>query len=216
MHSNKQTDQQPFWVDEEATPAFPPESIRSFILVIRILINITIWLILAGFLLIIWLSISKLLGLILTVTLLAAIAQGLILYHRRKNMTDETADIQEQAREMTGAELMGSAVHVAGDPNLEPNQPVVLALIKNNLVIYPYASAVILDQINIHHIEKIQTVVYDEDRIPHVDVIDPTAQALQLEIITQGKSWRCLFSRMRQVRAIDWYHAIQKVKVREN
>jgi hypothetical protein len=53
---------------------------------------------------------------------------------------------------------------------------------------------------------------YDDERVPHIDVIDSAAQALQVTVAANGKEYTCLFRRLRKVRAIDWYHAIQKAK----
>lgn len=213
MNPEKTTDQQPFWVDKELIPTFTPRSIRNFNRIIIIYFNVIMWLIAVGSILVIWLSTSSVIALVIIIAFLASITVGLIQRRRNKHTNDLTIAIQDRARELTGAELIGSAIHVAGHPSLEPNQAVVLAFVRDTLIFYPYDNAIVLDQINVRDIETLQTVVYDEDRIPHIDVIDPTAQALQLGINRQGNRWGCLFTRMRSVRAIEWYHAIQKAKV---
>ena len=211
--SEKLTDQEPFWVDEQIARTFRSHSITKFSRTIRIYNTIFHWLVFVGLVLIVWFYMSKLLALVIAFMLLAAIVLGYIQTRRNKSVTDHAKLIQKRAREHTGADLIGSAVHVAGYPKLEQNQPVVLALTKNALVIYPYDKPNVLDKIDTREIDAIQTVVYDEDRIPHIEVIDPCSQALQLRITRQDISWQCLFNRMRSVRPIDWYHAIQKAKV---
>ena len=213
VNHQRPTNQQPFWVDEQITPTFTPRSTSVFSRVIIIYLNVILWLVLVSIVLIIWFSISQLLALAIIILLLASIIFGYARARRSKSLTEQIIFIQKQARELTGAELIGSAVHVAGHPNLEPKQPVVLVLRENTLVIYPFDKPIVSDEINVRDIETIQTVVYDEDRIPHVDVIDPTAQALQLRIVRHDKNWQCLLNQMRSIRPIDWYHAIQKAKV---
>jgi hypothetical protein len=147
----------------------------------------------------------------------AALA-GLLLYRgyvrkRRNNAEIATAkSIQERARELTRAEHIGSAIHTAGHPLLSQNQPIVMALRGDRLSIYTYESFNPIDTILISQIDKLQTVVYDRDRIPHVEVIDKTAQALQLVLRVNGKEFVTLFRRFRNLKAIDWYHAIQKAR----
>ena len=71
-----------------------------------------------------------------------------------------------------------------------------------------------IDRISIQDIKALKTVVYDDDRIPHTEVIDSAAQALQLEFIWMSKECTCLFRRMRKVRPIDWYHSIQQRRLK--
>ena len=80
--------------------------------------------------------------------------------------------------------------------------------------IHSYQSQVALDEIPVSAIMAAHTVVYDEDRIPHIEVIDNTAQALQIEYRAQGQVWTCLFRRMKKARPIDWHHAIQRARYR--
>jgi hypothetical protein len=56
-------------------------------------------------------------------------------------------------------------------------------------------------------------VVYDDERVAHIDVIDSAAQALQLEFLWRGEKCACLFRRMINPRPIDWYDAIQKARL---
>jgi hypothetical protein len=104
-------------------------------------------------------------------------------------------------------------VHVAGHPQLEREQNVLLALTFPNLSVYSYETDQALVIMPLEQIVSIQTVVYDEDRIPHVDVVDSTAQALQLILKYNEQEVACLFRRMKKVRPIDWYHAIQRARV---
>jgi len=141
-----------------------------------------------------------------------AVIIGLIRRKRVLETVNQVRQIQAHAKEVTRAEVIGSAVHVAGHPALEREQPVVLALKGEMLSIYSYQSQEALDEIPVCEIQAARTVVYDEDRIPHVEVIDNTAQALQIEFRNQGKIWTCLFRRMKKTRPIDWHHAIQQAR----
>jgi hypothetical protein len=52
--------------------------------------------------------------------------------------------------------------------------------------------------------------VYDDERIPHIEAVDSTAQALQITFLREGKQFSALLRRMKKVRPIDWYHLLQK------
>ena len=101
-------------------------------------------------------------------------------------------------------------IHLAGHPFLSRDQPVVLALANGSLSIYDYASAIPLDTLSPADLLAVPTVVYDDDRVPHLEAIDSAAQAIQLEFTRSGKTWTCLFHHMQKLRPIDWYHAIQQ------
>jgi hypothetical protein len=101
---------------------------------------------------------------------------------RRKLILQEISQIQQRAREKTGASLIGSAVHVAGHPRLEREQNVVLALTPTGIQIYSYESDQPVDTISFEQIAAVHTVVYDDERTPHLDTVDSTAQALQLTL----------------------------------
>ncbi len=132
---------------------------------------------------------------------------------RQKQTLVSAAEIQQLAKERTGASTIGSAIHTAGHPLLQPNQPVVLALKENSLSIYSYQSAEPLDTILLADFQAIELVTYDDDGVPHVGVVDSTAQALQVEFRLRGQVCKCLFRRMYKVRAVGWYQAIQAARV---
>jgi hypothetical protein len=69
-----------------------------------------------------------------------------------------------------------------------------------------------LDAIPIQDIDSVKTVVYDDDRTPHDNVIDPAAQALVITFIRDGLLCSSLFRRMLKTRPIDWYHALEKAR----
>ena len=119
-------------------------------------------------------------------------------------------EIQQRARERTGASTIGSAVHVAGHPLLSRDQPVVIALRDDQLSFFDYQGPNPIDTLPLRNLQTIHTVVYDEERVPHVEVIDSAAQALQLTFVWREQTCTCLFRQMRKVRPIDWYHAIQQ------
>ncbi len=120
--------------------------------------------------------------------------------------------IQEKARQQSGASVIGSAVHVAGHPLLNRDQEVVLALTPEGLKIFSYEDVHPIDILSVNHIEDLHTVTYDDERIPHTDVINSTAQALQFTYKVNDREYTCLFRRMRKVHPIDWYHELQKAR----
>jgi hypothetical protein len=135
---------------------------------------------------------------------------------RRKLILQEISQIQQRAREKTGASLIGSAVHVAGHPRLEREQKVVLALTPTGIQVFSYESDQLVDTISFEQIAAVHTVVYDDERTPHLDTVDSTAQALQLTLKYGNGEFDCLLRRMRKARPIDWYHAIQKNRIQVN
>jgi len=121
--------------------------------------------------------------------------------------------IQSLAKERTGADYLGSAVHTAGHPLLQVNQPVVLALKDFELSIYGYDSSTPIDTLSVNELQAVNPVVFDDDYIPHIGVIDNTAQALQISFQRQNIDCICSFRRMYKVRPIEWFHAIQKARL---
>lgn len=132
---------------------------------------------------------------------------------RRNLLAAEIHEIQEKAKLETHAHDIGSAVHVAGHPVLGRDQAVVLALTDGYLSIFSYDGPTPIDNLPIAEIRLVQTIVYDDERVPHADVIDEAAQALQITFTRDGNQWVCLFKSFHKVRAIDWYHAIQKARM---
>jgi hypothetical protein len=132
---------------------------------------------------------------------------------KAKNISENTNEIQNLAREKVGALHIGSAIHVAGHPLLQREQPIVLALVSDSLNFYAYENSTPLDTIPLKNIQGVYTVSYDDNRVPHIDAIDSVAQALQLTFLWGDQPCTCLFRRMRKMKAIDWYHAIQQVRL---
>jgi DNA-directed RNA polymerase subunit RPC12/RpoP len=123
--------------------------------------------------------------------------------------------IQQLAKDKIGASYLGSAIHTAGHPLLQVNQPVVLALKDSEFSIYAYDSPIPIDTLSVNELHAINPVVFDDDYVPHVGVIDNTAQALQISFQRQNVECVCSFRRMYKVRPIEWYHAIQKARFAE-
>jgi hypothetical protein len=203
---------QPFWKDElDFYSVRPHTSRRSANLIVNmfgILIAIPA-LFAVGLLLG---ALSPLLAWASIISTIFMVALGYYQIRRRTRLIASIAEIQERARSQVAASHMGSAIHVAGHPLLTRDQPIVLALQGNALLFYSYENAKPIDSILVNQMQSIQTVVYDDERVPHIEVIDSAAQALQLVFTCDGKTWTCLLSRMRKVRAIDWYHAIQQAR----
>lgn len=130
-----------------------------------------------------------------------------------KSRQQNIDEIQNLARQRVGASHIGSALHVAGHPLLQRDQPVVLALVGDQLQIHGYESPSPLDTIPLRNIQSVQTVSYDSDRIPHVEVIDSAAQAIQFNFLWRDQTCSCLFRSMKKMRPIDWYQTIQQTRL---
>jgi hypothetical protein len=141
-----------------------------------------------------------------------AISEGLYLRRFRKADQAKIVRIQQHAKELTGADFLGSAIHTAGHPLLQINQPIVFALKKFELSIYCYEDSTPIDTLSVNSITNVSLVVYDDEYIPHVGVIDNTAQALQISIKHRNSEYICSFRRMYKIRPIEWYQIIQKAR----
>ncbi len=210
----RETTEQPFWVDGPEIRSRIQHRQQNYWTVVGYINFAVNTFILLG---VITYFVYKLGGSILAsiyfIFIAIAMIAGLILRRKIWVEQQDITDIQERARERTGASVMGSAVHVAGHPILQREQPVVLALVGDQLQFYAYENPIPLDNLSLKDIESLHTVVYDEDRIPHLDVIDSTAQALQITCLWHSKPCAFLFRRMRGVRPIDWFHALQQANL---
>lgn len=130
-----------------------------------------------------------------------------------KNLKQTTDEIQQLAQQRLGASHIGSALHVAGHPLLQRDQSVVLALVGDQLNFHSYESPTPLDTIPLRNIQTVQTVSYDDERVPYVDVIDSAAQAIQLTFLWRDQTCTCLFRRMKKMRPIDWYQSLQQARL---
>ncbi len=148
------------------------------------------------------------------VVLLEAVILSVRIFAPRLKETRQAkaARIQSLAKDKTGADYLGSAVHTAGHPLLEVNQPVVLALKDLELSIYSYGSSTPIDTLSVNEFLAVNPVVFDDDYVPHIGVIDNSAQALQISFQQQANTYTCSFRRMYKVRPIEWYQAIQKAR----
>ncbi len=219
--------EEPFWIDEPNPYLQPkansPESeigirlVLRFISTWRLLMAILwlfmtiLWILLFGWLLSI--LIGKVAGWLYGIIIIAMIGLLFFGWRRRKRRIHNNAEIQQRAKEISGAANIGSALHTAGHPLLQVDQPVVLALSGEALKIYNYQQAIPLDTIALSDIQSVDLVTYDDEWVPHVGVVDNTAQALQLRFLWQGKPCTCCFRRMYKVRAVGWYQAIQAAKL---
>jgi hypothetical protein len=207
---------QPFWKDDaysDRTLNYGPGFSKA---IIAMPLIIHIWFF--GFMLfVIYQYMSPALAWMILIVMGVAICSGIVRRRRNRSLKDQTTAIQAQARNQTGAIEIGSAVHVAGHPLLEREQPIVLALIEGKgLCLYSYDNNDPLDTIPVEGLVSIHTVVYDDERVPHIDAVDSTAQALQIAFMREGKEFTMLFRRMKKPRPIDWYHALQKSRLSQH
>ena len=218
MFTKESFHNEPFWIDEPNPYSRPSENktkgnmtglvsrmFTGYMLIARILI----------FALIVYLAIQ------FPVFWLLVLFEGIVLSIRifvpriKETQQAKAVRIQQLAKDKTGANYLGSAIHTAGHPLLQVNQPVVLALKDSELSIYAYDSPTPIDTLSLDEINAVNPVVFDDDYIPHVGAIDNTAQALQISFQRKNVECICSFRRMYKVRPIEWYHAIQKARFRE-
>jgi len=151
---------------------------------------------------------------------LVVIVQGTVLFaglygvRQRRGTSEQTAAVQQRAKELTGAAVIGSAIHTAGHPLLRRDQRVVLALRGASLTVYDYASPQPIHTIDVADLTSVDLVVYDDDDVPHVGTIDQSARALQLSFRWQSGTCTCQFRWMFPVRPIDWYHSIEQTRLK--
>jgi hypothetical protein len=202
--------EQPFWEDgtEYSTPPLQ-KGFSRIVSYYSIIVRLIILIVFAPALF----AVSPMIMLIWVAILGLSIGVRIYFLFAINHTTRDIVDIQQLARERTGASHIGSAIHVAGHPLLQRDQPVVLALIRDQLSIYSYENSNPLDIIPLQNIQTIQTITYDDDRIPHADVIDSAAQAVQLNFLWQEQTCTCLFHRMKKMRPIDWYQALQQARL---
>ena len=204
------TTNQPFWKDSPEIPSrflskrtsksfylYFSTAIRAIILIVGIFLTYK----------------SPIILLIFIVIFGFPLALRVYLLVKSKSFFQSTDEIQNLAREKVSASHIGSAIHVAGHPLLEREQQIVLALVGDQLNIYSYENSTPLDSISLKNLQGVYTVSYDDDRVPHIDAIDSVAQALQLTFLWHDQPCTCLFRRMKKVKPIDWYHAIQQVRL---
>lgn len=208
MFNQKLPNEVPFWIDDSLP--YSPSSVSRFSLLPKLLsfslkigyIVILVIFILAAFKIPLFWFIAAFQAIF--------VFMNLFPWGRLTNQRiTKVAKAQQEAQEKTGASLIGSAIHTAGHPLLKINQPVVIALKNLDISFYSYSSSIPIDTINVKDILSVGTVVYDDERVPHVGVIDNAAQAIQLTFQTQGKTYTCSFRRMYKVRPIEWYQAIE-------
>jgi hypothetical protein len=131
---------------------------------------------------------------------------------RSRSRSRNAKEIQERARNQTNASHIGSAIHVAGHPKLDRDQPVVLALDQSRLSFYGYDSPVPLDTLELADIGSMDLIGYDDERVPIRGALDGSAQVLEIMFARGPDQWKSMFRKMRPLRPIDWYHAIQQAK----
>lgn len=208
------TTNQPFWKDgpdkSEDFSIFPYSRwIRLIVMLISIATSLTFVFFIATLLAIFSVPLAM-------IWLVGSILLFVFLFYRGIRAQKSVQDfrmIQELAHKKTDASHMGSAIHVAGHPMLQRDQQIVLALVGDQLNIYSYENSTPLDSIPLKNIQGVYTVAYDDDRVPRIDAIDSVAQALQLTFLYREQPCTCLFRRMQKMKSIDWYHAIQQVRL---
>jgi DNA-directed RNA polymerase subunit RPC12/RpoP len=217
MVTNESLSNEPFWIDEpnpysRSIPDTNAKGSASW-WISRIFQIYAIFVLLFIFVIVIFLAIKFPLLWILVAFEVFLIAGRFFLPRFKETRQAKALRIQQLAKDKTGAACLGSAIHTAGHPLLQVNQPVVLALKDSELAIYGYASSTPIDTFSVNELQAINPVVFDDDHIPHVGVIDNTAQALQLSFQRQNINCTCSFRRMYKVRPIEWFHAIQKARL---
>ena len=217
MFTNESLPNEPFWMDELnpyslSTPKTTAKGNAS-LWISRMFQIFSIIMHLCILVLVIYLAIKFPLLWILVVFEAFLIAVRIFLPRFKETRQVKALRIQQLAKDRTGADYLGSAIHTAGHPLLQVDQPVVLALKDSKLSFYTYDSPIPVDTMSVNELHAVSPVVFDDDGIPHAGVIDNTAQALQISFQRQNVECTCSFRRMYKVRPIEWYHAIQKARL---
>ena len=218
MTGTRSKPEQPFWVDDpnpylpsgRGRIPFAQQTILGLVTCFRISYYAMLWVIAVFFALkypVVWIGVVVMAGIMLLTFV------RVFLLWRKSRGRPTSAYLQQLAKEKTGADLIGSALHTVGHPLLQVNQPVVLGLKGDELSIYGYSSSNPIHTISVRLVQNIQTIVFDEEHVPHTDVIDSTAQALQLTFVWRGNPCMCSFRRMYKVRPIEWYQALQAARL---
>jgi hypothetical protein len=203
----------PLWQDDP-NPSFVAKPQTKTTTGFGLFFILLIFIPLIGTMLTAFYSISPMLFWIAVIFSGISIGFGYYIRRQKKSLALRVSEIQKRAKDYTKASHIGSAIHVAGHPLLERKQPVVLALIHmSEIFFYSYDSNNSITSIPIENIKSIQTVVYDDERIPHIGVVDSTAQALQIVFNHKDNEYVTLFRSMKKIRAIDWYHILQKSRM---
>ena len=202
---------QPFWKDMPDVPQGTlAKSVTWVAGILRIGLNLIIYcgvaLLLSRWPIVMWIWIAF-------IVLIFGALFGRVLQARKMRPSLPGDEIQKLAQERLGASHIGSALHVAGHPLLGRDQPIVLALVGDQLNLHSYESPAPLDVIPLRNIQSVQTVSYDDERVPHADVVDSAAQAIQLTFQWRDQPCTCLFRRMKKMRPIDWYQALQQTRL---
>ncbi|HUH96280.1 MAG TPA: hypothetical protein VLZ89_02915 [Anaerolineales bacterium] len=219
MFAKESFQNEPFWMDEPnpysraSSNATLKGSVSWWIS--RMLQIYAILVLLFIFVLAVFLAIKFPLLWIFVVFEAVLIAGRFFLPHIKETRQAKALRIQQLAKDRTEANYLGSAIHTAGHPLLQVNQPVVLALKDAELSIYTYDNPIPIDTLLVKELHAVNPVVFDDDYIPHVGVIDNTAQALQISFQRQNTECICSFRRMHKIRPVEWYHAIQKARLAE-
>jgi hypothetical protein len=203
------TTSQPFWEDDFDPYTISVPSVKkltNFLLIYRMVLT---FILLVG-IFALFFHLSPLFAWFWLFFLTLSVGTGLYRRRKLKNVGQQTLTIQEHAQKQTGAIVIGSAVHVAGHPKLDRELPVVLALVESGALDFYNYNGSKLDTLSLDDILSLHTVVYDDERIPHIEAVDSTAQALQITFLREGKQFSALLRRMKKVRPIDWYHLLQK------
>ncbi len=200
----------PFWEDEPETQAITGFSMERMGILFRVYQVFLSGLVLLGVFVLLYFFEPLLAWLWFFVTSFT-IGFGFYQRKQRQEKVKKSILFQEEAKRRIGASLMGSAVHVAGHPFLEREQVIVIAIVGSEICFFTYDGTKI-DVLPIQEIVSLHTVVYDDERVPHIEAVDSTAQALQITFRRRDKDFTALFRSMKKVRPIDWYHAIQKIR----
>ena len=217
MFTNESLSNEPFWIDEpnpysRSNSSTSPKGSATW-LISKMFQIYSILVLLFIFVIVVFLAIKFPILWILVAFEAFLIAGRFFLPRVKETQQAKAMRIQQLAKDKTGANFLGSAIHTAGHPLLQVNQPVVLALKDSQLSIYGYDSSTPIDTFSVNELQAINPVVFDDDYIPHVGVIDNTAQALQISFQRQNINCICSFRRMYKVRPIEWFHAIQKARL---
>lgn len=156
----------PFWKDDiENTIAVKPFTFRMsgwYAKLMVVVVQLSAFLIPA----VIFALLSPLLMYVWLIVVILIYVNWFFHQRKKRQAAQDIENTQKKAYTLIGTTHLGSAIHVAGHPLLQKEQPIVLALVDDQLNIYGFETSTPLDTIYLKSIQATNTVVYDDERVP--------------------------------------------------
>lgn len=201
----------PFWLDEALPGGWSPPALQHGLRRWLRWITPALYVVTMGVIIAVgWPYPATWLVILLLVVRVAVMAATIVGIDRRAARIER---VQAQALATTGAERLGTAIHTAGHPQLEANQPVVLALKGDVVTVYGYESARPLTSFSGREIHAITPLALDDDGVFRPAPVANVTQALELKLAWKETECTCVFRKMLKVRALEWYQLLSRAQL---